>query len=329
MMGISKVTEDWKAGSVELSLNRDTQRIEGSGVRAFDVDFTENDPDFKPLVAAMYATGVPVPWECLPGYPWSYVVGYSAKASESGPLSVKVLVNYKIYEDPLAVPPVIRWSFASESDVLESGCRPGSPSTIMPVLNSAGEPPDPPMMKEYRDLLLQVTVNRSGFDPLIAAKYIDAVNSDTFFGFAAGKVKCRRFDADQLRAAGLVYYQLNFEFQIRTFASDAMDVGWTRRFLDAGFRERVYEKYAESSGKNEAGIPMVTSYYHWKMYDIGSWLPPEYNDDGTEKTGAIFKPVSKQVPLNGAGRVLADGDEKHFIEIQDFDQLPFSVLGLE
>jgi hypothetical protein len=313
MMGISKVTEDWKAGSVELSLNRDTQRIEGSGVRAFDVDFTENDPDFKPLVAAMYATGVPVPWECLPGYPWSYVVGYSAKASESGPLSVKVLVNYKIYEDPLAVPPVIRWSFASESDVLESGCRPGSPSTIMPVLNSAGEPPDPPMMKEYRDLLLQVTVNRSGFDPLIAAKYIDAVNSDTFFGFAAGKVKCRRFDADQLRAAGLVYYQLNFEFQIRTFASDVLDVGdvgWNRRFLDQGYRELVPQ--------DDGSL---------RLTDIGSWLD-EYDTDDV-LTKSTFKPVSKPVPLDGAGRALADGAEKHFIEIQDFDQLPFSVLGLE
>jgi hypothetical protein len=321
-MAISKVSEDWKARRVELSIDRNTNRIKGSGIRAFDVDFTEGDYDFKPLTAVMHATGVPIPWECLPGFPWSYVVGYSAK-QEEGPLSIKVTVQYEIFEDPLAIPPIIRWSFASDSDVLESGCKPGDSTVIMPVLNSAGEPPDPPMMKEYRDLLLSITVNRDYFDPLLAAKYIDSVNCDTFFGFAPGKVKLRRFDAEQLRAAGLIYYQHGYEFQIRTFASDILDIGWNRRFLDQGYRELVWEKTGERP--NETGG--TDSYWHHVRKDIGSWLD-EYDENGvlTKKT---FKPVSRPVPLDGKGSVLAEGAEKHFIEIQDYDQLPFSILGLE
>lgn len=307
-MSILRVVDNWKGWGGDVTINPTTLRPEGTVTRTFQVEFTENDDTFKPLTA-LYATGIPQPYDVLPGFPWVYVTGYSAKMGD-GPTIVDVTVNYKIYEDPLAVPPVIRWNFARESDVLQAGCRPGSPTTIQLIKNSAGEAPDPPMMKDYQDLLLQVTVNRAAFDHAIAAKYIDSVNSDRFFGFDPGKVKCKLFSGDQQRAGGLTYWQHNYEFQVRTFQSDPLNIGWIRRFRDEGFRELV-----------------LSDQNHLELHAMGDWLVEE-DDEGVE-VKRTFKPVAKPVSLDGAGRRLAEGQPDCFIEVQDYDQLPFSVLGLE
>jgi hypothetical protein len=316
-MGVCKVVEDWAGSKFSVEIDPVTLRPAGSGNRAFDVYFTEDDTSFKPL-SALTAIGpdgtrIPQPWEILDlNNPWVYVTGYSPSMSEEmGPFMVKVTVNYKIFEDPLSIPPKKRWYFSTVPDVLQAGCVPGHPALIRPILNSAGEAPDTPMMTDYNDLVLMISWNRAAYDPNLASRYMKAVNSDTFFGFPPGKVKCKVFTGDDARAGGLLYYEHNYEFHIRTFESDPLNIGWLRRFRDEGFHEMV-----------------LNDQNHLVPRAFGEYLI-EYSEETGLETDRKFKPVSKPVALDGAGRKLADGAPDHFIEIQDFDQLPFSVLGLE
>jgi hypothetical protein len=316
-MSIVAVTADWENRKGWLRINPETLRPEGEFESPYDVLFTDNDTSFKPL-AALYASGIPIPYETLPGYPWVYVIDYSVQ--QAGPLHVKVVVKYKVFEDPLAIPPVIRWSFGSDTDVVDKAYRVKSnvisgigyeDETESAVTNSALEQPDPPMMKEYHDLMMMVTVNRQSYDHKAAAEYIDAVNSDYFYGFRPGRVRCRRYDGDSMRAGALEYWQHTLEFQIRTFNSDPLNIGWLRRFQDQGFHERV---------ETETGSGV------YELRAIGDWLV-ELDDDGNEAK-RTFKPVSKPAPLDLFGKKLADGEAVKFLEWRDYDLLPFSHFGL-
>lgn len=308
-MAIESVTDDWEGWSGEVAINQATLRGEGTFDRPMDVKFTAGDTSFKPI-SALYADALPKPWDCIPGYPWTYVIGYSSIRMTS-PLSVKIVVRYKIWEDPLAIPIRKRWYFARNSDVLEAGCVPGHPYLIQPIKNSAGESPETPMMTDYHDLVLLFDVNRGAFDHNLAAKYIGSVNSDTWYGFPAGKVKCTLFTGEEDRAGALIFWKHSYEFQIRTFESDPLNIGWLRRFRDEGFHEMVL------NDQNKL-VPRAFG---------------EYLIELDETTGAeikrTFKPVSRPVALDGAGRRLAKGQPDYYIEVQDFDLLPFSVLGLE
>jgi hypothetical protein len=309
-MSIIQVYDDFEGWSGDVAINPQTLRPEGTFDRAMCVEFSADDASFKPITA-LYAAGVPRPWDPIgPDYPFTYCVGYSSIKMD-GPKIVRIVVRYKIWEDPLAIPPKKRWYFNTASDVLHAGCVPGHPSLIQPIVNSAGEAPDPPMMTDYDDLVLQYSVNRATYDPQLASRYMKAVNLDTFFGFPAGKVRCKLFTGDEARAGGLLYFEHNYEFHIRTFESDPLNVGWLRRFRDEGFHEMVL---------NEQN--------HLVPRALGEYLI-EYAEDTGLEVKRTFKPVSKAVALDGAGRVLAAGKPDHFIKVQDFDQLPFSVLGLE
>lgn len=313
-MSIIAVYDNYEGWSGDVAINQNTLRPEGTFDREMVVEFSADDATFKPITA-LYAPGLPRPWDPVgPDYPWTYVIGYSSIKMD-GPKIVRISVRYKIWEDPLAIPMKKSWGIARNSDVLQAGCKPGEPSSIMYVRNSANEPPDPPMMVDYHDLVLRMTVNRAVFDHAIASKYIGAVNSDIFYGFPAGKVKCTLFTGEEQRASGLIYWQHEYEFQIRTFYSDPLNVGWLRRFRDEGFRELVF-----------------TADEEWKYRDILSEVIT-VDDEGNDLP-PTKKPVSKPAPLDGAGREIPPGDPlhptpDHFIEIQDYDQLPFSVLGLE
>jgi hypothetical protein len=314
-VSIERVYDDFEGWSGEVSINPNTLRPEGTFDRAMCVEFSADDATFKPITA-LYANGLPRPWDPIgPDYPFTYCIGYGSIKMD-GPKLVRIVVRYKIWEDPLAIPIRKEWGIIRNSDVLERGCKPGHPAVIMPVRNSALEPPDPPMMTDYYDLVLRMTHNRAAFDPHMASKFMGSVNSDPFFGFPTGKVKCTLYTAPEDRSGGLIFYPHSFEFQIRTFESDPLNVGWLRRFKDEGFRELRY--VVDRTETNETGGTTTT--WKWEYQDILSVVK---NEDGS----FTKKPVSagRAIPPTEPGHEPPD----HYIEIQDYDQLPFSVLGLE
>lgn len=310
-MSIVLVEPDWEGRRGRMGINPDTLRPEGEFSCPYNVLFSDGDPSFKPL-AAIYAPGLPIPYQTLEGFPWAYVVDYDAV--QVAPLRVKVTVKYKVYEDPLAIEPIIRYDFATDTDEIHKAIKPRESPYDTPVemvlANSAGETPETVVVKDYRDLLIIVDVNRASFDPLVAAEYIDSVNADTFMGFSPGKVKCKVYSGEPARAGALSYFKVRYEFQARTFKSDPLDIGWRRRFLDEGFKKLTY---TEGEAKKSLKMIMLPAY--------------EYDSTGAELTETKkFVPVSRPMPLDGEGNTIDPNyGTNHYIEFEDFDYLPFST----
>jgi hypothetical protein len=167
-----------------------------------------------------------------------------------------------------------------------------------PNLNSAGDPYDPPLMKDFSRRNVTVRKNVASV-PSWYLDYEDAVNSDTFtiggLTIPPGYAKCKRTSVSEKKTRnGIDYYEVTTVIQ---FAKKK----WTRKVLDQGFH--IKWTFGASSGRSK--IQML-------------------NEDGE-----FEYPVSP-VPLNGTGGQLLNPtpDTAVYREHDIEDELPFSVLPL-
>lgn len=104
-----------------------------------------------------------------------------------------------------------------------------------PICNTAGDPFDPPPMRDDSRLVLTITRNEATADPALSREYGDTVNNATFYGAAAGKVKLKSRTARKVPFEGLPaghYFKVTYVFE---FNED----GWQKRLLNVGFRQLV------------------------------------------------------------------------------------------
>lgn len=195
----------------------------------------------------------------------------------------------EITEDPTDEPVRVSWSteqFQEVAIVDENGDA---------VCNSAGDPFDPPVMKDFSRRVASVSVNVSSV-PSWFLDYEDAVNSDTFtlagFSVAAGKAKCQRVSvSEEKERNGISYFEVHMEIHLSKN-------GWLVKPLDAGFR-RIY------SGTSREKITMT-------------------NEAGEEEYPAA------PVPLDGSGVELLDPTPATAVyrSFTVYESLPFSALPL-
>jgi len=287
-MAINSVVESWEEVSVEqvAGLVGNT----GSTTRTFTVDFTGSDSPNTEKMLAVDASkdGVTIPplWEAHPYNAWWYVVRKTARRVK--PHYYEVLVNYEYIENPLDQPPDISFDFIVNQEPVDFYYDDNGEE--QPLTNSSGETFDPPINKEYYDLVIRIVRNQDYYNALVAAQYIGNINSDAIWGLAPGTVKCNVFSGQPKRAAQLYYYQVSYEFQVR------FDV-WRRRILDQGFRE--------VTGVDEDGVTTYATIL----------------DDN-------LKPLSQPVLLDGDGEQLAESADPVFLERNLCRQLPFAYLQL-
>lgn len=149
---------------------------------------------------------------------WDVTVEYSTETTdESGSQSTT-------QEDPLDRDSVIEWSFAQFQTIAEETIN-GDP-----IVNTAGDPFDPPLTKDDSRPVLTITRNEGGFDAARAIAFMDAVNEDAFFGAEPGQAKVANISARQQFQNGLTFYQVRYEFHFRR-------EGWFPRVLNRGFRQ--------------------------------------------------------------------------------------------
>lgn len=199
----------------------------GRFVRSFSATWTvlfdNNDaPINRPILATTAsASGVSVPamFSTHPLDNWMYV--YEITPTPVSTFLYEVSVQYKSIDDPLAISPVIKWDSESSQEPIDEDANGKS------IANSAGQAFDPPIQETFHDKILKIERNEGTFDYERASAYEGSINSDTFWGFAAGKVLCRAMKADPRRVAALAYYTVNYEFVIR-------EDGWKRRIKDQG-----------------------------------------------------------------------------------------------
>lgn len=217
------------------------------------------------------------------GVLWKVSLEYSSNPGQS------VINNNGLTSDPLAEPARISWSGENFQQVAVVDINDN------PILNSAGDPYDPPLMKDFSRPVATIRKNISSAPAWILTSH-DAINSDEFvidgLKCLIGKAKLKRADIGEPQTKnGVTYRELTLVIH---FSKD----GWTRKVLDAGFR-RIY------SGTSRELITIT-------------------NSDGNEE----YPPAP--VPLDGSGVELTDPTPANCVYNEhDLDaSIAFSALPL-
>ena len=168
------------------------------------------------------------------------------------------------------------------------------------IVNSAGDPYDPPLMKDFSRPTCSVRKYMTSV-PAAILTYPDRINSDTFIvdglSVAPGKAKCKRISVSEMQTRnGIQFREVTI---VLHFAAD----GWTRKVLDAGLRY----KYFSTPDATYKRAPIV-----------------DKDEQGVQTY------VTAPVPLDGNGVKLDDPSPSSCVyRSYDLDEaLPFAVLPL-
>ncbi len=283
------ISERWSERTAELVAEDGAIYPEDNALRIFDVDFTVLPSRIESIPhIARDVKGIPNLWDLHPYNEWTYVQKLSAR--QVGPHTVEVTVEYKTIENPIDRPPEIEFLSAVSTEPVDKAFDPDG--NDIPITNSSGELFDPPITKDFRDLILRAKRYQLEFDKAQASSFEGSINSQTVWGYEPGTVRCNIYNSKELRFGGLWMYEVTFEFQVR-------EDGWKRRILDQGFREKT-------------GIDSVTG-------------KPTYAIIKDEKDN----PLSQPALLDGAGSILADTAPPEFKEFELVNRNDFTVLGLD
>ena len=285
-MAVESVIESFEQTEGELN----TQEARAS--RFYDVVFDgSEEPSHREFLACLANDGskaVPRVGSRHPYSPWVYVTGVRAR-QKTGPMNWMVEVIYSTrpvqsgeeiinpFVNPLDQPWEVEWTFVTSNEAIDRDVN------GKPIMNSAGESFDPPITKDIQDLVLRVVRNEAYYNAAVAADYIGSINRDWFKGFAPGMVRCTDCSGRLMRSANMVYWQVSYEFQMRTEKDSETNevIGWRRRILDQGFRELV--KQDDETYKAE------------RITDVnGNPISEPWPLDG--KGAAIGEPIPGQVP---------------------------------
>lgn len=123
--------------------------------------------------------------------------------------------------NPLMRPPRRQWGSVGFSQGLYEDLDGNA------VVNSRGEPYDPPVERERSIQVYTVVRNEPFFDAMSAYQYADAVNSDQFLHAPPGYAKFSHPQAEDHYENGVAYWQVRYEILLHP-------LGWDERRLDEG-----------------------------------------------------------------------------------------------
>jgi hypothetical protein len=213
-------------------------------------------------------------------------------------------------QDPTKIPPKVHTGVVKYDEAVLHDTQTGKS-----VLNTAGLPFDPPLVRPVSNSVWTITRNEATWDGTLT-QYCDSVNSEPFLGLAPNTVKLNNVSAERQYQADFGYYwEVTYEFEVRPiiYAVDAngdpinedtglpppddvggpliIQNGWTDKVLNAGLLQ-----------KNTAG-------------------------DATEHIIISGSPVSQPVQLNNDGRYDPEG-EPVYLDVNRFPAISFQVLGI-
>jgi len=190
--------------------------------------------------------------------------------------------------NPVDQPIDVSFQWQVFEQVADIAMTPGSsPPAYVPVVNSAGDPFDPPVTREQLKGILRVSWNSLTFNPAAFFTYGNMINSDVWNGFPAFSIKFSPPNMPQRlysQFMGQNYYRLEGEF-----AFNPNDGGWNAKPIDRGYRAKN-----TSGGLN-------------KIVDI---------------TG---QPISQPALLDGSGNVLTTLSDYVQLEFQVYTSTVFAT----
>ena len=205
--------------------------------------------------------------------------------TEDNPYWWTVTVVYDRQGSPLTQHWEVNWGFARFQKAITKDVNGNA------IVNSAGDPFDPPI--EVDDDRPQLTITRyeSSYSPTTAKTYKDAVNSDvvTIDGvtFPAYTLKITSIAAQRVAVNGTWYWRVTYTIEYRPET-------WRLQILDRGYRKKV------------VGGTQV------QMFDASSGVPH-----------------SAPKLLDGSGGDLAAGAAPVFITADVFNPVAFAGLNLD
>ncbi len=190
-------------------------------------------------------------------------VSFSARQLPKTPLHWHVTVSYTTDVDKdkeeqqggtsegdgdiLLEPPTVAFGFETYRIVAHEDVGGEDPIALV---NSAGQPFDPPLMIDDSRPVLTVARNEFAFDPLQAIDFKDAINNDKFIGAEIGQVKVKGITATTELQPGnpeSEFWRVTYIFLFRR-------EGWKLRVLDTGTRVKTGGPGGEFKPYTEDGV---------------------------------------------------------------------------
>lgn len=230
------------------------------------------------------------------------------------------------------------------------------------IVNSAGEPFDPPLMRDEKRMTINITKNMIAHNEGYYMNFIDTINSDKWMGFLPGQVKCVDVSASLLWEGSFAFWKVNFKFEAKQASIPKnvkwgnkknvmfrkVEQSWTDFILDRGWRE----EYEDSDGNlrlrpipNPDGIGNVSApaLLDGKGHAILKPMNKRTSDDITTSDQNEFDEVDPESPANdgpytggsvGSGGATDDGtsgrtdQDPVFIAFCRFPLRKFAALGI-
>ena len=289
-MGVENVMESFSGTGGGVSNNGRKAR------RVFTIMLDGADEFYQAGTVARQASGVPRYGELYPNDAGLRCTQINAEALTSS--FFKITCNYTTFNYSAADDPRIQHPCDQPAKITSRGTVITVPFDVayddegelkVPIVNSAGEPFDPPLIKAVYISTWSITKNANSFSDRVAEEVRDSTNSSPYRGYEAGTCLMVAYDATEIITPAYTYFEVQAEIQKRS-------EGWLRRVLDQGYRKKV---------KAEDGTI---------EYEVI-----------TDKGGV---PLSQPSKLDGDGGVLADGKDPVWIDFRDKRQVDWDYLGI-
>ena len=203
---------------------------------------------------------------------WKVDVRYVSSVAQGG-----LTPGYWTIEIPSERPPQYAWRTIHYDEVVDKALGQGS-GPDEPIVNSAGDPFDPPLVEDKPRIGLIATRFEADFDPSIIPYYSNKVASDSFLGFAAGVARCVEINANPHYENGESSHSVSYNFE---FDEDR----WVHSILDAGGRylddNEVLKVAADDEGVSHGGLVQLDGTGHLLPTDgsePSQWLNFETKD---------------------------------------------------
>lgn len=142
-------------------------------------------------------------------------------------------------ENPLDRPPQWRCTYQTTQEVAEYDFA-GEP-----ILNAAGLPFDPPVMRDVSFPTITLTRNVASVSFSDIQLLQDAVNDAAWCGFPARSVRCTGIEFGPVYENGLAYWSITYQFAVKY-------PNWDFKILNAGYTEKVagaWKAITDADGK--------------------------------------------------------------------------------
>ena len=129
-------------------------------------------------------------------------------------------------ENPLLRPAEVSWDGATYQDRLEYDLDGHA------ILNAAGDPYEEGLVVDRTRQILSITRNELRYDYELAQSYADVLNSDTFYGRAAGSAKMTMPKSSRKVEGKWIYWQTRYEIHFSRLGWSFLKLNQGPHYLD-------------------------------------------------------------------------------------------------